>query len=352
MQEVKEQVGEDSLVPVQMPLNGQPSLNLARYRADLLNRSNEWSNLHDQELRRRAVKAAAEIDIPELLELSEAYLVQEGRSNLLTSPHTIKAYAIGIRQFLEYASTNGISLLRPKKREMQHYVAYLLQAGRTPATVQLKIMTATSLYRALSWAGAVHTNPFTQIIIPKDPTHGLVKRPPYTEDDVSAVLEKAGLQDRVLILLLCHAALRISEALMLTWEDIDVEHRRIQIRQGKGRKDRTVAMSTSMARALKAFRKAAPEAPADARRTTPAQAIFSYSHTTTARYHLKKVFEAAGVKFRGFHPGRKFAGTRLLRQVKDLARVAEHLGHASVETTRKGYVSYDIDDLKDELSHW
>lgn len=72
----------------------------------------------------------------------------------------------------------------------------------------------------------------------------------------------------------------------------------------------------------------------------------------TARYHLEKAFKAAGVPFRGFHPGRKYAGTRLLAQVRDFGRVAAHLGHASVDTTRKGYARLAADDLKDDLAGW
>ena len=86
--------------------------------------------------------------------------------------------------------------------------------------------------------------------------------------------------------------------------------------------------------------------------TTRASPRTSTTTPVTARYHLGKAFRAAGVDFRGFHPGRKYAGTRLLRQIKDFGRVAAHLGHESVDTTRRGYAQLAADDLKDDLSGW
>ncbi len=38
-----------------------------QYRGDLLAQSQEWTNLYDDELKRRAVRAAAEQDIPVLV---------------------------------------------------------------------------------------------------------------------------------------------------------------------------------------------------------------------------------------------------------------------------------------------
>jgi integrase/recombinase XerC len=37
----------------------------------------------------------------------------------------------------------------------------------------------------------------------------------------------------------------------------------------------------------------------------------------TARYHIGKAFALAGVDFRSFHTDRKYAGARLIRQIKD-----------------------------------
>ena len=42
----------------------------------------------------------------------------------------------------------------------------------------------------------------------------------------------------------------------------------------------------------------------------------------------------------------------LLQQIKDFGRVAAHLGHSSVDTTRKGYAQLAADDLKDVLAGW
>lgn len=330
-------------------------MTLALYRGDALTQLREWTNLHDDELRRRAVKAAGEKDIPALVSLTTAYLSQQGKSGVLSSPRTIEAYELGVRQFLEYAESQAVNLLRPGRHDAPGYVAAMLAAGRAPAGAQLKVAAAACLYRALRWAGATEADPFRDVRVPKDPTPSLVKRPPYTEDDLADVLDHADTHEKFLLFLVAHAGLRISEALALEWTDVDEAAKRIHVRSGKGRKGRIVAMSTSLARATRHCRALyAPGGPdhGDGRRATPPTRVFRYGDVKTARYHLGKAFKRAGVPFRGFHAGRKYAGTRLVQQIRDFGRVAAHLGHASVDTTRRGYAQLAADDLKDDLSSW
>jgi len=330
-------------------------MTLARYQGDLLARTREWTTLPDDELRRRAVQAAGDKDIPALVSLTTAYLAHQGGSGVLTSPRTVEAYALGTRQFLEYASTQAVNLLRPGRHDAQGYVGAMLAAGRKPAGVGLKVAAAGCLYRALRWAGATEADPFRDVRVPRDRTPGIVKRPPYSEDEIADVLERAETQAKFLLFLTAHAGLRISEALALEWDDLDGETRRLHVRSGKGRQGRIVAMSTSLARAARHYHGLyGPGGPehTDGNRATPSTRVFRYATAVTARYHLEKAFRQAGVPFRGFHPGRKYAGTRLLQQIKDFGRVAAHLGHASVDTTRRGYAQLAADDLKDELAGW
>ncbi|WP_420593552.1 tyrosine-type recombinase/integrase [Deinococcus sp.] len=261
----------------------------------------------------------------------------------------------GNRQFLEYADTRAINLLRPERHTGRRYVNALLQAGRAPAGVQLKVAAAGCLYRALRWAGASDADPFKDVRVPRDPTPGLIKRPPYSEDELHDVLEQADVQGKFLLFLTAHAGLRISEALALKWDDLDEAARRIHVRSGKGRKSRIVAMSSSLARATRHYRALFGPGGSEhggGKRTTSAEQVFRYATVNTARYHLGRAFKAAGVQFRGFHPSRKYAGTRLLQQIKDFGRVAAHLGHESVDTTRRGYAQLAADDLKDDLAGW
>ncbi|MFC3834834.1 tyrosine-type recombinase/integrase [Deinococcus rufus] len=331
-------------------------MTLDHYRGTALAQADTWLTLHDDELRRRAVEAARDHDVVTLVALTLAYLTQQGSSGVLTSPRTREAYALGVAQYLGHAAASAINVLRPGRHDAQRYVQAMLAAGRAPAGVQLKVAAAGCLYRALRWAGATEADPFRDVRVPRDPTSGLEKRPPYTEDELIEVLEHADLHTQFLLLLVAHAGLRISEALALTWADLDEGARRLHVRSGKGRKARRVAMSARLARATRQFRVMhAPGGPEHARYRRPGrdpEFVFRYATPQAARYHLGQVFKQAGVDFRGFHPGRKYAGTRLLQQIRDFGRVAAHLGHASVDTTRKGYAQLAADDLKDDLAGW
>ena len=117
-------------------------MTLAVYQGDLPAQSRVWTNLHDEELRRRAVRAAGEKDVDALVSLTTAYLAHQGGGGVLTSPRTVEAYQLGTRQFALYAREQAVNLLRPHRHDAQNYVNHLLGQGRKPAGVQLKVAAA------------------------------------------------------------------------------------------------------------------------------------------------------------------------------------------------------------------
>ena len=334
-------------------------MTLVRATGDLLTQTRSWTSLHDEELRRRAVLAARDGDAAELSDLTTAYLGHLGSSGVLTSPKTVAAYRLGVRQYVEYAQANAVGILRPGRHDAQGYVGAMLAAGRAPEGVQLKVAAARCLYRALRWAGATEADPFRDVRIPKDHTTGLEKRPPYTDQEVERALAGAAPHDRFLLLLTAHAGLRVSEALGLHWNDLDLVGGRVRV-TGKGRKTRTVPMSGRLVAAAEEYRALyAPGGEAHdhdrngpSRRTTPRLRAFRYATVQNATRAMKTTFAQAGVPWRGFHAARKYAGTRLLGQTGDLATVAAFLGHASVDTTRDSYAAVASDAAAPQLREW
>lgn len=145
------------------------------------------------------------------------------------------------------------------------------------------------------------------------------KRAPYGEADVRALLEAAEPRTRALLLLCAHGGLRISEALTLTWEDVDLPGRELVVRAGKGGKRRRVVFGATRAAALDGL-------PRD------------------------------GAVIGGSYPAaverlRHYAGTRPVREGATLDDVARHLGHSALETTRI-YAQWSDDALRARVAGW
>lgn len=148
-----------------------------------------------------------------------------------------------------------------------------------------------------------------------------------------------------IILLLATSGLRISEALHLTVQDVDLEAGVLSIRQSKFRKSRLVPLSAGTLRMLRSYRELRVAV------TAPAEAFFvsgrgmAYS-TSTVQGMFRDIAVQAGLrrpKGRGprLHDLRAtFAVTRLLQWYRDgdnvmarLPLLSTYLGHACVSDT-------------------
>ncbi|WP_245901183.1 tyrosine-type recombinase/integrase [Deinococcus yavapaiensis] len=325
---------------------GRPSYTLDRPRRHLLDEASTWISLTDDERRRRAMEAARDKDVMALWSLTQAYLSTMTTVGITISPHTLRAYRTGVRQFLRHAEFRAWNLLRPRRNDAAYWVASLTvgsdtERAKSPATVRSRVAAANALYAALRWAEATTEHPFEDVKQPRERTSAIMKRPPYRETTVHRALAAAERADRsdlrVLILLTAHAGLRIDEALQLKWTDVDVAARRVTVR-GKGGKTRIVGLSGTLVDALRAHEGRGEDG-----------RLFTFRYRSGAAYHLRRLIELEGLRWEGFHAFRKFNGTLLYRRTRDFARVAHHLGHASVNTTR-AYVEVPADDLADELA--
>ncbi|MVN85646.1 tyrosine-type recombinase/integrase [Deinococcus sp. HMF7620] len=301
------------------------------------------TNLTDQALRVRAVEAAATYDLELLVQMTMAYMLAGSRKGARTSPKTLEAYSLAVRDFVPWAQAQGVQLLRPGRRDGGRYVAQLQTRpsqgrGRTgtlsASTVAQYVAGARALYRALRWAGATEAQPFEDAHVPPDPTPGIVKNPPYMHE-IDEVLVQCEPRLAALLLLCAHAGLRISEALNVTVGDLRGSQLAVH---GKGGKIRQVPLGKRVRAALAGL--------------TPVRsdgALFDWTYHQ-AKYQMSLAFRAAGQRhaWRGFHAARKHSGTRLYRATKDFTRVGLFLGHSSVDTTRR-YVALEENDVQSEV---
>jgi integrase len=287
-----------------------------------------WADLEPGERKRRAAQAASDRDLDALFQLTAARLALHGRAGGTVSEHTLRSYRQGVSTLLEYVNESGANLLRPPSDDWGHLFArWLEDRGQSPSTVRVRLAAARALYLALRWSSASQADPFGIVKAAVDRTEAHEKCPPYSPEELDRLLEAGNPRDRVAILLGSHAGLRVSEAAGLTWGQVDFDGRQLRVRRGKGRKDRTVDLSATLVAAILELKAAKPPQSSEAR------LLNLTDHGLQAV--MLRLTKRTGVPMRGFHALRHSAGSRLYQETGDLATVADHLGHASLDTARR-----------------
>jgi integrase/recombinase XerC len=329
-------------------------MNLERYTGQALSQAEAWANLSEEDLRRRAMVAANTRDGNELWELTQAYLFLHGTKGGKGSQGTIGVYKRCILELVDYWQREN--LLRPSR---DAGVLYVRRLETTPnprtgkplnsSTIEVKLAAARTLYKALRWTKATEANPFENVSPAPDPTPDWEKRKPYSTDDVEKLLANADPVMAVMVLMGAHSGLRISEMCSLKWSDINWARASMTV-VGKGNKKASVTMSGRLEQALKTLR----GQPGDERKRFKRHPdhILPWN-TERSRQRFRAFCTQAGVVYdeKAVHGLRHGAGTRYYAQTKDLGRVASHLRHENIQTTRI-YAKLADEAVKDDLKDW
>ena len=162
-----------------------------------------------------------------------------------------------------------------------------------------------------------------------------------TSDEVASLLEQcgetvAGLRNRALIMLLDGTGLRISEALALEPRDLDWDEGLVNVRHGKGDKQRVVPVARRTLDAVQDWMRA--RSYVGIRPDAPVCSNLGGTHLSDSyvRKRLHQLAANAGIAKRTHPHGlrHRFA-TRLVRRGVVITSVSQVLGHSNLAVTHR-----------------
>jgi integrase/recombinase XerD len=251
------------------------------------------------------------------------------------APRTVEAYR---RDLAHLTGWLGHSPSEVSPDELAAYVAQLRADGLAPTTVARRLAAVRSFFRHQVLLGARADNPAANVELPKRRrTLPRTLSPAEAERllDAAAGTTPRSLRDRALAELLYGAGLRVSEAVALDRQSVDLENRLVRC-VGKGNKERVVPVGRAAADALRRY--LARGRPYLERRHR--QELFLNANggpLTRAGVFLilRGLAAKAGLEPERIHPHllRHSFATHLLEGGADLRAVQEMLGHADLATT-------------------
>lgn len=291
--------------------------------------------------------SGAQSDLPALaVEFTVWLAVEKG-----FSPATVRAYRTDLAQFEAFASGRGISLGKSGSITREHIRAFLAELHRrstAKSSVSRKLSSLRAFFKYLQGRELLGTSPMAGIKNPKQDK----KQPRILNvDQALAVMEAEvepdpeGLRDLALAELLYGSGLRISEALSLDINDVDLSAGFVRV-MGKGSKERIAPLSDESQKRLVRWleqRHAFSDSPRE-------QALFlgirggRLNRRQAARI-VEKLARLAGLP-QNVHPHmlRGSFATHLLEGGADLRDVQELLGHERIATTQR-YTHLDMAHL-------
>jgi integrase/recombinase XerD len=276
--------------------------------------------------------------------------------------NTLASYRRDMNRYLDYLQARGVRSIEDIDAAIvSRFLAYLREGDDAhPA------LSATSAARAVVAVRGLHRFALRDGLVQVDVSREV--RPPtpprrlpkaISPEDVERLLDAAGyartslaIRDRALLEVLYATGARISEAVGLAVDDIDLPDRSVLL-SGKGGKQRRVPLGSFAARALEAYLvQVRPELNAGGRGTP---ILFLNSRggplsRQSAWLVLRAAAERAGLAT-GISPHtlRHSFATHLMDGGADVRVVQELLGHSSVTTTQI-YTLVTVDRLREVYS--
>jgi integrase/recombinase XerD len=273
--------------------------------------------------------------------------------------NTLKSYRRDLRRYLSHLTAQGV---RDVGQVTESHVAAFLMALRegdpdhpplSAGSAARTVVAVRGFHRFAVRDGLSEVDPAASVR-PPTPAKRLPKALPLS--DIERILDAAGapgtalaLRDRALLEVLYGTGARISEAVGLDLDDVDLEQGSVLLR-GKGSKERVVPVGSFAAEAVDAY--LVRGRPALSAVGTGLAALFLNARggrlsRQSAWAVLARAAERAGVTAEvSPHTLRHSFATHLLDGGADVRVVQELLGHASVTTTQV-YTLVTVDSLRE-----
>lgn len=244
------------------------------------------------------------------------YLKQEERT-----PATLEKYLRDVRAFALWLDGEAVT-----KEAVTGWKERLLVERRAPSTVNAALSALNGLFRFLGWEGCRARFVKVQRRLFRDPARELT-RPDY--ERLIATARELGKERLALVMeTICATGVRVSEVRYLTVEAVQRGRAEISL---KG-KVRVILIPTKLARKLLKYAKK--------NKTASGEIFLTGNGKSLSRRQIwaemKRLCVRAGVEpSRVFpHNLRHLFATAYYRAYRDIARLADVLGHSSIETTR------------------
>ena len=250
------------------------------------------------------------------------------------SPHTLRAYRRDLERLAADLSEQGSSLLEARIGQIRSHLARLARRAPAPSTTRRRLAAYRTFYRWALREGFLEASPAERLASPKS-AHRVPRflDLPEVLDVVERPVQEGWLQlrNKALLELAYGAGLRVSELADLNRADVDLVERLVDVRSGKGRKQRLVPFGPPAADALSAWIQSS---------SGEHEALFlNYRGQRLSVRSMHRIVRDSGVKngLSDVHPHalRHTCATHMLAGGADLRAIQEQLGHASLSTTQR-----------------
>jgi len=270
------------------------------------------------------------------------------------SEHTIIAYKYALDDFIKffkefYESEPEIAEI--ESEDIKPFLGWMDDKGYSRASLKQKISAVKSFFKFLKKKNFLEHNPAQAVLSPKKPK----RLPQYIQKgEIENIIDDIELEslwdwrDSLLFELLYGSGLRISEALQLNLNNININEKIIRVR-GKGNKERIVPITNTFIQKFKSYKnmvlavnKLKSETPLfldkKLKRLSPAMAYKIVKSRMIGKTEVSK---------KSPHILRHTFATHLLDNGADIRSVGEMLGHSSLNTTQI-YTHLSVERLKEQ----
>ncbi len=278
-----------------------------------------------------------QIPIPEALdEYTSTYLPARNLAK-----RSRREYTTDIAELVQFLQERGIKETRELAlTHLNAFLAYLDQKHLSGYTRRRKVSSIKSFCRFLTINEYVVKDPSLQLVLPRreSTTPRVLSETEYKRLQLAVANQPLA---AAMVEVLLQTGIRLSELANLDINDVTLPPKitkdignvgSVQVRKGKGRKDRTLTLNYKACRAIKAYLAVRPEPEV----VTDRLFLSKFKKPITPRgieWVVHKYLDEAGIRGAKVHTLRHTFGTHQVKRKTSLRTVQEMMGHESIATT-------------------